>query len=359
MKIILFTDSLGSGGAQRQLVGLAILLQEKGYEVKVCTYYDFDFYKKELDNNNVPNELIPGADNVKKRIWLVRNYFKRENPDWVIAYQETSSLVACVVNILLNRRFRLIVSERNTTQRIGRSERVRFPLYRCADAIVPNSYAQGRFLKAHYPWMQKKLKIISNFVDLNRFTPNYKQRGEIAKLLIVGSIANSKNTKGVIEACRILKERNVSFQLAWYGWTDTPTSYMLESKKLIERYQLKDFVEFKNKQLDIAFAYQEAEYYCMPSFYEGTPNVLCEAIASGLPVVSSQVCDNSIYTKENYNGYLFNPLSPVELADNIIKLISLSDIQYNEYCHNSRALAEERLSKERFVNQYMEVLRSN
>lgn len=357
MKIILFTDSLGSGGAQRQLVGLAILLQEKGYEVKVCTYYDFDFYKKDLDENNVPNELILGAHLVKQRIWSVKQYFKRENPDWVIAYQETPSLVACVVNILLNRKFHLIVSERNTTQRLGRSERVRFLLYRWADAIVPNSYAQENFLQTRYPWMRKKLQTICNFVDLNRFTPNYKQRGDVAKLLVVGSIANSKNTKGVIEACRILKERDVRFQLTWYGWTDNPNSYMLESKVLVERYGLKDLVHFKNKQLDIAFAYREAEYYCMPSFYEGTPNVLCEAIASGLPVVSSQVCDNAIYTKERYNGFLFDPSSPEDLADSILKLISLTDSQYNDYCHNSRVLAEERLSKERFINQYTNILK--
>lgn len=44
-KIILFTDSLGAGGAQRQLVGLATFLRQVGYSVKVCTYYDLDFYK--------------------------------------------------------------------------------------------------------------------------------------------------------------------------------------------------------------------------------------------------------------------------------------------------------------------------
>ena len=49
MRIILFTDCLGAGGAQRQLVGLAVMLKEKGYDVKVATYYDSDFYKHNLD----------------------------------------------------------------------------------------------------------------------------------------------------------------------------------------------------------------------------------------------------------------------------------------------------------------------
>ena len=48
-KILLFTDSIGAGGAQRQLVGLAYLLKDKGYHVKVCTYHHSDFYKSYLD----------------------------------------------------------------------------------------------------------------------------------------------------------------------------------------------------------------------------------------------------------------------------------------------------------------------
>ena len=59
MKILLFIDSLGPGGAQRQLVGLSGLLQKRGHELKVCTYHQIDFYKHYLDENNIPNEIIP------------------------------------------------------------------------------------------------------------------------------------------------------------------------------------------------------------------------------------------------------------------------------------------------------------
>ena len=67
-RILLFTDSLGAGGAQRQLVGLAVMLQRAGYKVKVCTYHNIDFYKNYLDDNHVENELIPNAGNAKKHV---------------------------------------------------------------------------------------------------------------------------------------------------------------------------------------------------------------------------------------------------------------------------------------------------
>ena len=88
MKILLFIDNLGAGGAQRQLVGLAVMLKQQNYDVKVCTYYPHDFYKTYLDENNVKKEIILGADNAKRRIFVVRSYFK--NPlhklDYMLKY---------------------------------------------------------------------------------------------------------------------------------------------------------------------------------------------------------------------------------------------------------------------------------
>ena len=182
-KIVLFTDSLGAGGAQRQLVGLAIMLKAKGYDVTVATYYDIEFYKKHLDDAGVRNLLMPNAGNTKKRILAVRTFLKKEKPDWVIAYLETPSLLACIAKVT-GGKFRLIVSERNTTQTVGMNERVRFFLYRWADAIVPNSYAQENYLTSHYPWMQKKLKTITNFVDLDFFSFIERKKRNVPDLRI-------------------------------------------------------------------------------------------------------------------------------------------------------------------------------
>ena len=99
--------------------------------------------------------------------------------------------------------------------------------------------------------------------------------------------------------------------------------------------------------------YQHSDFFCLPSIYEGTPNALCEAIACGLPVVCSDVSDNSLYVKSGCNGYLMDPLSEVSIAEAIEKLFALTDIQYFEFSKTSREIAESKLSKERFVNEYI------
>ena len=357
MKLNLFIDCLGAGGAQRQLVGLAIMLKERGYDVKVSTYYDIDFYKKHLDDSGVPNELIPGADNTKKRILAVRAYFKKEQPDWVIAYQETPSLVACAAKVL-GCNYKLLVSERNTTQVIGMNERVRFFLYRWADAIVPNSYAQERWLIEHHSWMKPKLQTITNFVDTNKFVPVEHMRRDIPEILVVATIWASKNTLGLIVAISIIKEKKIKCHFSWYGKSESDIDYYNQCEQLIDKLGVNDYIDLLPKTKEIQAKYQEADYFCLPSFYEGTPNVLCEAISCGLPVMVSDVCDNPMYAQPDITGVLFDPNNPEDMADKIASLLRQNENQYNTYRINSRKIAEEKLSQNVFIEKYLKLLES-
>lgn len=355
MKILLFIDSLGPGGAQRQLVGLSVLLQKRGHELKVCTYHQIDFYKHYLDENNIPNEIIPGVAFSIIRIWKVFQYFKKENPDWVIAYLESPSLVACAAKAL-GCDYRLMVSERNTTQKIAMNERVRFFLYRWADAIVPNSCTQSDFLLSRYPWMKSKLTTVSNFVDLKLFDFSPRHRRKQPLIVVVASIWPPKNTVGLIHAVKILKDRRASFQIEWYGIVDAYNDYLLQSQKLIKELNLEDYINLFPKSKQIQEKYKVCDYFCLPSFYEGTPNVICEAMSCGRPVICSNVCDNPMYVAEGENGFLFDPKLPVSIADTIQRALQISDEKYLSYCSKSREKAERLLSEKVFVEKYIRLI---
>lgn len=356
-KIVLFTDCLGAGGAQRQLVGLSIMLKAKGYDVTVATYYDIDFYKKQLDDAGVRNLVIPNGSNKKTRIWAVRTFLKKERPDWVVSYQETPSLLACIAKVT-GCKFRLIVSERNTTQAVGMNERVRFFLYRWADAIVPNSYAQENYLTSHYPWMQKKLKTITNFVDLDYFSFIERKKRKVPEIVIAATIWSSKNTLGFIEAVKKLVDRNSRFHVSWYGKSNIDMDYYNESLQKIQEYGIQDYIELKDKTKQIKNVYHNADLFCLPSFYEGTPNVICEAISTGLPVACSDVCDNYIYVKPGCNGVLFDPNNPNDMANKISQLLYISSLEFEKYQKNSRQIALGKLSKDVFVDAYVKIIES-
>ena len=355
-KIILFTDSLGAGGAQRQLVGLAALLKNVGHKVSVLTYHKDEFYASFLDSNNVKHFILPNANGTFKRIAKVCRYIKKESPDVLISYQEVPSLIACIAKIL-SPKIKLIVSERNTTQVITQNEKIRFFLYRWANAIVPNSYSQEKFIKSHYPKLADKVTTITNFVDLEKFAIE-KQRAKAKRptIMIAASIFGSKNTLGFIEAIRIIKDKGINFNVKWYGYSERNIDYFNQCTSKIKEYEIEEYIQLLPKTQNIKKCYAECDFFCLPSFFEGTPNVICEAISCACPVLCSDVCDNSIYVHEGENGTLFNPKSPESIASAIERILSINEKQYIEYSKNSRKIAEEKLSARTFLAKYEELI---
>lgn len=354
-RILLLIDSLGAGGAQRQLVGLAIMLKQRGYDVIVATYHDNGFYVDSILDAGVPYVYLKKANSKYKRIWVVARYIRRIKPDWVISYLETPSIIASVAHVF-NKKFKLLVSERNTSQTIGKNEKIRFRLFKTADYVVPNSYAQEEFIGDNFSALKAKTVTIANFVDTDFFCPINHERREVPEIVVAASIWSPKNTLGFLDAVNILKERGLKFHVSWYGKANGNLDYFDECVQKAERLGLGDYISLLGKTKAIREKYQDADYFVLPSFYEGTPNVICEAMACGLPVACSNVCDNHRYVKSGINGVLFDPNSPNDMADAIEMLMNVGDETYKLYRNNSRRIAEEKLSKKKFVESYIMLL---
>lgn len=352
MKILLFIDSLGAGGAQRQLVGLARMLKEDGERVKVITYHDDPFYLPTLEESGVDYENVGKARNKYLRLYYIHKAIKEYGPDWVVAYLDMPCMLACMCK-LLNGKFRLLVSERNTTQKLTRREKLKFWLFRWADKIVPNSYSQERFILENDLAPRAKVKTITNFVDTSYFrNEGVRVRKAVPEIVVVASIWPSKNTLGFIEAVKLLRDSGKKFVVKWYGKSESNIDYFKECQRKIDSYRLENYIKLKDKSTKIRDVYLEADYFCLPSFYEGTPNALCEAISCGLPVMCSDVCDNSIYVREGEDGGLFNPRSVLDMKDKMSRMLEIDDETYAAYCCQSRMLAEELLSERRFLGEY-------
>ncbi|MBO4658998.1 MAG: glycosyltransferase family 4 protein [Prevotella sp.] len=358
MRVALLIDHLGAGGAQRQMTGLAAMLKDRGVDVTIYTYYPISFYDEQLRQSGVACEVMAGASSHWKRFFKLRKTLLRVRPDVVVAYLDTPCILACLVRCF-GGKFKLIVSERNTTQVLTLRERVKFWLYRKADQIVPNSYAQGEWIKKHFPGYEDKTVVIPNFVDLDKFAfHGVRQRKAKAEILVAASVWASKNTKGFIEAVKLLALRRSDFVVKWYGLTLNTTiqqnkAYMDDCQRLVEEYGLTERFFLLPKTKDIDEAYRKADFFCLPSFHEGTPNVVCEAMACALPVVCSKVCDNPRYVREGENGFLFDPHDHKDMADKLEEALSLTDAQYAEYGAKSRAIAEQTMSEDVFVERYL------
>lgn len=358
-KILLYVDELGSGGAQRQIVALARLLKQKGYPVQMLDYWDNTFYDDELNQLGIHYHHA----NVKGKINIIYDFLKSINkikPDVVIAYMENPSIIACIGKIFTRHKFKLIVSERNTTQKNTPDCKFRFNLFRVADYIVPNSYSQCDFININYTFLNKKVIPITNLIDTNYFIPSDKfeePKRETNRCLVVGRVVEQKNVLRFLEAINQIKENLKHIHIDWYG-KPYPEEYYKECKRLIKEYDLGDLIEFHLPHNKIVNEYQRSDFFILPSIYEGFPNVLCEAMSCGLPVLAGNICDNGRIMDNEQNGFLFNPFDVDDMARTIKRFICLSDEEKKKMGDESRKLALQKFSEDTFISKYIELIES-
>lgn len=108
----------------------------------------------------------------------------------------------------------------------------------------------------------------------------------------------------------------------------------------------------------IEVEYRKADISCIPSLYEGYPNVVAEAMSCGLPILCSNVCENPYIVEEGVNGFLFNPESPENIATAINKMICLTKTERQEMGIRNRILCLEleRNTEDAFLKSYVKLI---
>lgn len=352
-RILCLIDALGPGGAERQMVGLASMLKSKGYGIKLVYFEPKHFFKRQLQDQGIVVNYVKYFDSKFRLLIDIREEIKEFSPDIVISYLQSSSIIACILK-LSGLKYKLIVSERNTNINKSVRDVFRFNLFRLADYVVPNSYSQQIFINNHFSFLRYKTKVIVNYVDIDTFFPVKKCRGNL--IIVVATVWPSKNVIHFINSIRILKDSGFNFYVKWFGKVSDQSAYLRNCEFLIDELNLRDNIELLDKTQTIAEEYRKADYFCLPSLYEGTPNVICEAMASGLPVVCSDVCDNWRYVDAGVNGFLFDPNDPNDIALTLKRILSLSDIDYQSFCRESRRKSVACFSNDKFINAYLDLI---
>jgi glycosyltransferase involved in cell wall biosynthesis len=362
MRVALLIDSLGSGGAQRQMVELAMGLKRRSHEVTLCYYYPSSFYLPFLQEAGVEYiELKP--DGMFDKIKQVRSWLKNYKPDILQSFLEGPNAVAAL-SLLFRNKIKFVASERNTyTSGYHKTLKAsaRRLLYRRADWIVANSHAGKDVLANLSPNLSKKISVIWNCVNTERFRP--RNHGVTEHLtnrmhfVCVASVQPSKNPYGVIKALSILRDTcKVPFEFSWIGNVYNDIKMSVETYngalKLATEYHLEDIFHFKGESDNVAGELQNADAFLLCSFYEGVPNALCEAMSSGLPAIVSKVSDLPLLVKDGANGYLCDPDSPQSIAGALKAMLELDPDRRREMGMLSREFALQMFGTTRYIDEY-------
>ena len=171
----------------------------------------------------------------------------------------------------------------------------------------------------------EKIKIIPNGVDKIFYKKikknNFKKKNNIKEKYIVLFFGRLNPTKGPEMLAKVAinitkKRKDISF--LWVGPDEGKAE---EVKELIKKYKNMKYLGPINGKENIAEMYQAADVYVIPSYREGLPLTLFEAMASGLPIIASPVNGIPYEMSQPENGFFSNYGDLESIEKNIIKLI--------------------------------------
>jgi glycosyltransferase involved in cell wall biosynthesis len=235
-----------------------------------------------------------------------------------------------------------------------------------ADFIITNTEYNASHIQALMgAQTAEKLHVIYNGLGLDQFQPNgRKNSSPVLRILSVARLIEQKGLIYLLKACKILRDREYSFTCEIIGGPESPLfmNYYVALKKLHRKLHLEDCVFFLGTQRfeQVLVKYREADIFILPSVIaedgsrDITPNVLIEAMAMKLPVISTTVTGIPEIVENEVSGILVPPNDENALADAIIKLINDSNLR-KQLGESARKRIEERFDSKKNIGQYIDL----
>jgi len=350
MRLLFIIDCFGSGGAQRQMVNLAVGLKNRGHDIEFFIYHpEFSHFKDIVLNNGIKIHEFYKTHRISIKLFgALRSIIKKGNYDLVLSFLDAPNFYAEISSLGLN--VPIIVSERSVYPRkLTILKWLLEQFHRLSDHIVVNSFYQKEMMIKVFPWMANRVSVIYNGIDTEVFKPDLTQKkGDVLNLIAISSISRNKNVINLIKAidyCR--KNYKFRLKIKWVGRISDDKYYEV-ANNLIAELGLQDAWEWLGERKDIAELINAADALIHPSFYEGLPNVICEALACGKPVLASNICEIPRLVEDGQRGFIFNPYDVTDIAKVIYKFNNLDDNTIRVISHNAREFAIKRLSIEKF-----------
>jgi len=221
--------------------------------------------------------------------------------------------------------------------------------------IFQNLDDRDFFIKHKIIQQERCFLVEGSGVDVHKFTPS-DSNNLTPKILVVSRLLIEKGIFEFIEAVQALKAKGLQFEAAIAGDID-PGNPGTFSEEQVQEWQKNGAVQFLGYQSDMVALLKTCDIACLPSYREGLPMALLEAMAAGKPIVTTDAPGCKATVRDGRNGFLVPAKSVQPLAEALGKLIADSSLR-KTMGDESRKLAVELFSKERITSEIMKIYKS-
>ncbi|MBI5379173.1 MAG: glycosyltransferase family 4 protein, partial [Nitrospirae bacterium] len=331
------------GGAERHLDDLLRLLLDRGHEVHLFTRR---WRPGGMERQGMHLHQVPAINGVSLlKVWSfalgVSRLIRGKGFDIVQSFDRTWSQDVyragdgCHIAWMLRRRiilpwhrwllqwvnplhWSLLALERRVFSRRGSAH------------LIANSEMVKRQIVRYYGRPAEEITVLRNGIDLDRFNPEMRRRlrerarerfgvgPREALLLFVGSDHPRKGLAVLLEAVRRLPLNQVRLVVVGKGWVGP-------WRRLARRRGVSDRVTFTGPIEEVEWCYSAADIFVLPTVYDPMSNATLEAMACGLPVVTTDANGTSELIEDGVSGYvLATPVDPGLLAERLTRLMDAS-----------------------------------
>jgi glycosyltransferase involved in cell wall biosynthesis len=359
-------ESLEIGGLENGVINVSNGLDQSSFKTTICCLNRLGPLTGRIRNPNVSYFTLDQGEGKALHVPLtLRRIFRESSVDIVHTHDFYSGIYGIIGGRLAGGRVHVVHGEHGMILKDSRRRHIFGGLvYRLAHKHILVSRDLEVFMNRLGITPSKTVTIL-NGVDLDKFSSKRnlhdlknkkKELGLPGTARLIGCIGTFSEKKGhryLISAMKRIYDLMTDVHLVMIG--DGPLGNNLRNQAL--ELGLLERVHFIESRDDLDEVYPIFDIFAFPSLWgEGIANVLLEAMASGVPIVATNIRGNNELLRDDETALLASPESEEALSHNVMSLLSDSERSLR-LSQAARRYVEQHFSLERMVNQYADIYR--
>ena len=348
--------------------GLLKALKDLGYDIIALVPEDeySDLLEREFNLYRIKNLRRRGKNPLKEFFLILEylNYYKRLDPQKVISFTVKPNIYSSLVCMILNTECYCVITGLGFLfiRKDFFSKVVQY-LYKMAfrgskNIIFQNQDDMEEFIRRGIIKEKKAKVIMSSGVDTAYFSKCHckdKEENDKIVFLMVARILWDKGIKEYVEAIKLLKEKREDFEAWLLGGVDTDNPSCVSREKL-DDWEAQGLIKYLGHAKDVRPYLCQADCVVLPSYREGVPRSLLEAMAMGKPIITTNTAGCKDVVEDFKNGFLVKPKDIDSLYAAMGRFLELAVDERESMGKYGRQKVIKKFGEKVIIARYLEVL---